>query len=234
MVKNIRSKEKRNTYIKQAVACKVNQKEIIALGIALITFTVVISFKQILGGNLLYIGTAIAYAALVIGINVVAKKTAAYSLDADVEHDVWYGSRYGLKPDAHFSKAIPLGVMVPLVIMVVSLGIGKCMTFLTYETSALKQRAAKRFGFYSFTEMTDWHNALVGAAGIVGVLALAIVAYLIPSLEGLPSIAIYYAFWNMIPWSKLDGAQIAMGSRILYTALALITLVFLTATFVIS
>ncbi len=234
MVKNIRSKEKRNTYIKQVVACKVNQREIISLGIALITLTIVISFKQVIAGNLLYLGTAILYAALVIGINVVAKKAAARSLDADVEHDVWYGSRYGLKPGARLSKGIPLGVIIPLCITAFSLGIGKCMTFLTYETSALKQRAAKRFGFYSFTEMTDWHNALVGAAGIVGVLALAIIAYLIPSLEGLPSIAIYYAFWNMIPWSKLDGAQIAMGSRILYTALALITFVFLIATFVIS
>ncbi len=234
MVKNIRSKEKRNTYIKQAAAFSMSQKEIVALFIALLTFTVVLSFQEVITGNFFYIGTAILYAALVLGVNVASKKVAARSLDADVEHDLWYASRYGLKPGHVLKNKIPLGVIIPLFVTALSLGIGKCLPFVTYETSALKHRAARRFGFYSFTEMTDWHNALVGAAGVVGVLALAIVAYLIPSLEGLTSIAVYYAFWNMIPWSKLDGAQIAMGSRILYVALALITLVFALATVVIS
>lgn len=211
-----------------------NTKEISTLLIALVTLTIIISFKSLLAGNIQYLGTAPLFAFLILLVNIGAKKWAAYSLDADVEHDLWYGARYGLKPGWKLEKKIPLGIIVPLAITAFSLGVAKCMTILSYETSALKRRAARRFGYYSFTEMTDWHNALVGAAGIIGVLILAIIAYTIPALDGLTSLAVYYAFWNMIPWSKLDGAQIFIGSRILYTTLALLTLALTIATLVIA
>ena len=100
------------------------------------------------------------------------------------------------------------------------------MTILTYNTTALKRRAAKRFGYYSFAEMTDWHNALIGAAGIIVMLLLSFVSYWIPTLEPLARLAAFYAFFNMIPFSKLDGSQIYFGSRILWYALAIITLIF--------
>lgn len=199
-------------------------REIIAWLSAFIVLTIVIGFKDLIRLNIEGIGTALLFSFLILAVNWGAKKIAARSLDADVEHDLWYASRYGFKPGWHLARQAPLGIIVPLVISAFSLGAAKCMTLLTYQTAALKRRAARRFGFYSFTEMTDWHNALVGAAGIIGVLLLAIVSYM-GAIDGLPSLAIYYAFWNMIPWSKLDGAQIAMGSRVLYTALALVTIV---------
>ncbi len=198
-------------------------REIIAWALAFVTLTIVIGFGDIIKFNLDSLGASLLFAFLILAANGVSKKIAARALDADVEHDIWYASRYGFKPGGHLTKHAPLGIILPLFVSVFSLGTAKCMTLLTYQTSALKRRAAKRFGYYSFTEMTDWHNALVGAAGITGVLLLAIVAYA-SAIDGLPSIAIYYAFWNMIPWSKLDGAQIFMGSRVLYTALGLVTL----------
>lgn len=199
-------------------------REIVAWLSAFIVLTIVIGFKDLVHMNVEGIGTALLFSFLILAVNWGAKKMAARSLDADVEHDLWYASRYGFKPGRHLARQAPLGIIVPLVVSVFSLGAAKCMTLLTYQTSALKRRAARRFGFYSFTEMTDWHNALVGAAGIIGVLLLAIISYM-GAIDGLPSMAIYYAFWNMVPWSKLDGAQIAMGSRVLYTALALVTIV---------
>lgn len=199
-------------------------REIVAWLSAFIVLTIVIGFKDLVHMNVEGIGTALLFSFLILAVNWGAKKMAARSLDADVEHDLWYASRYGFKPGWHLARQAPLGIIVPLVVSAFSLGAAKCMTLLTYQTSALKRRAARRFGFYSFTEMTDWHNALVGAAGIIGVLLLAIISYM-GAIDGLPSMAIYYAFWNMAPWSKLDGAQIAMGSRVLYTALALVTIV---------
>lgn len=200
-------------------------REIFAWVIAGLTLTVIIGFKDIVSLNIPALGSALLFAFLILGVNGLSKKIAARALDADVEHDIWYASRYGLKPGWHLKQQAPLGVIVPLFVSAFSLGVAKCMTLLTYQTSALKRRAAKRFGYYSFTEMTDWHNALVGAAGIMGILLLAIVSYSF-ALDTLPSLAIYYAFWNMIPWSKLDGSQILMGSRVLYTALGLIVLAF--------
>ncbi|MEK6858678.1 MAG: hypothetical protein AABX53_02060 [Nanoarchaeota archaeon] len=207
-------------------------REVIAWALALVTLTIVIGFGDIIKLNLNSLGAALFFAFLILASNGVSKKIAAKALDADVEHDIWYASRYGFKPGQHLTKHAPLGIILPLFVSAFSLGAAKCMTLLTYQTSALKRRAAKRFGYYSFTEMTDWHNALVGAAGVMGVLLLAIIAYA-GAIDGLPSIAIYYAFWNMIPWSKLDGAQIFMGSKVLYTALGLITIAMTVAALVI-
>lgn len=209
-----------------------NSREILHVLLSILIFAVVISFTSIIIGDWVKLGLALLFAAIIITVNVTAKKVAAASLDADIEHNIWMWSRYGFKPGWKI-EAIPAGVILPLVMTAFSLGVLKCSTFLSYETKALKRRAAKRFGFYSFSEMTDWHNALIGAAGIASVLALAFVFYWIPGFEGLPKMAAYYAFWNMIPFSKLDGTQILFGSKVLYTALALVTLVFALGAFII-
>ena len=99
------------------------------------------------------------------------------------------------------------------------------MTFLTYETRALKHRAAKRFGYYSFTEVTDWDNGLIGATGIIALLVLSIVGYIM-GYELLFKMAAFYALMNMLPISNLDGTQIFFGSRIIWSVLALICLIF--------
>jgi hypothetical protein len=88
----------------------------------------------------------------------------------------------------------------------------------------------KKFGPYSFTEMTDWHNALVGAAGILSCLLITFVTYWLPGdfWSVIGKMATFYAFFNMIPFSKLDGSQIYFGSRVLWSVLAVITLIFMT------
>ena len=98
-------------------------------------------------------------------------------LDSSVEHRVWHVFRYGFKAHNHFKSEMPFGVIVPLFFSLFTLGMIKVMTFLTYETHALKHRAAKRFGFYSYTEMTDWHNGLIGAAGIIATLIVSLIGY---------------------------------------------------------
>lgn len=204
------------------------KQEIIAVLIAIVVLTVVLAFRKVVLGDIPYLGMAFLFALIVVLVNVYAKKIAAYSLDANAEHELWYWQRYGFKPDSKLRDKIPAGAALPLILTVFSLGFVKCMSLLTYETTALKRRASKRFGFYSFTEMTDWHNALIGGTGIAALLALSFLTYWspFPILEGLWKVCAFYAFWNMIPFSKLDGAQIFFGSRVLWTALALVTAVF--------
>ena len=127
------------------------------------------------------------------------------------------------------NKSIFAGVLIPIFVAIVSLGTIKLMTVLTYETRALKRRAAKRFGPYSFTEMTDFHNALVGAAGIIACLAITFITYWLPfpGTEIIAKMATFYAFFNLIPFSKLDGSQIYFGSRVLWSVLTIITLIFM-------
>ena len=201
-------------------------KEIIKIIIAIAILTLIIGFTPLIEFNLTGIGLSILFAFIIIIANLSGKHFAASKLDSAVEHDIWMFSRFGFKPHWHLKKPASAGIILPLVGTAFSLGLLKISSILTYETSALRRRAARRHGRTSFTEMTDWHIALIGASGIVAVLIVSIIAYLIGPISGLAKIAVFYAFWNMIPFSKLDGIQIYFGSRIIWTILAIITLIF--------
>lgn len=192
---------------------------------AIITLTIVISFAFALEGAWSQVIYSLLFATIIIVVHVFSKKIAAHFLDADVTHEIWSFSRYGFKEHQRFKKKLPMGIIISLFFTIFTLGKLKVMTFLTYETRALKIRAAKRHGFYSYAEMTDWHHGLIGAAGIVSLLMLSFICYL-PGLEYLSRMAAFYAFFNILPVGKLDGSQIFFGSKILWTTLAAITLIF--------
>jgi Zn-dependent protease len=192
---------------------------------AIIILTILIAFFPILEGNLFFLATAFSFSVIIISVYIFSRKIFAYSLDSGVEHELWFSQRFGFKTNRKFKKPIPLGIIAPLFFSIFSLGILKVPTLLTYETRALKSRTSKRFGHYSFKEMTEFHNALIGASGIISLLLLAIISYFLPlpETEILAKTAIYFAFFNLLPLSKLDGTQIFFGSRILYALLASIT-----------
>ena len=192
--------------------------------VAIIIFTIVIGFSFALNQEWSKVAQAFLFSVLIIIISVMTKKVTAYLLDADVEHEIWGISGLGINK---FKKEIPTGIILPLIFSIISFGTIKILSLLTYETRALKARASKRFGFYSFTEMTDWHTGLIGAAGIVSVLLISLITYFLPAnLEYFASVSVFYAFVNMLPISNLDGTQIFFGSRVLWTILAVITAIF--------
>lgn len=191
----------------------------------ILVLTIVISFSSILDNNWEFLAPALLFSAIIIVVHVFSKKIGAHLLDADVEHEIWSFSEYGLMPHQHFKKSLPYGLIIPLFFAIFTLGKIKVMTFLTYETRALKVRAAKRFGYYSYAEMTDWHNGLIGTAGIISILLLSAISYF-SGFEFLARMSAFYAFFNMIPLGKIDGSQIFFGSKILWTTLAAVTLIF--------
>ncbi len=195
---------------------------------AILILAIISSFSFALKAQWAGIPQMLLFSAIIILVSIFAKKLMAYLLDSDVEHTIWKFSRWGYKPHQHFDKELPAGIIFPLFFAIFSLGAIKFAALLTYEARALKRRAAKRFGFYSYTELTEWHNALIGAAGIIAVFLIIIITYFLPfsGMEALAKIAAYYAFFNMLPLSKLDGAQIFFGSRVLWTALAVIAIIF--------
>src|SRR3989338_7592960 len=205
------------------------KKEIGQLITAIVILGFVSGFFELFTGDLKSFFIILGFSAIIIGINILAKKIMASRLDADVEHEIWKMERFGLKTERHLNKSVLTGLIIPLFISIITLGGIKLMSILTYETRALKRRAAKRFGPYSFTEMTDYHNALVGAVGIVSSLLITFITYWLPgSYWGIIGrMATFYAFFNLIPLSKLDGSQIYFGSRVLWSVLAVITLIFL-------
>lgn len=201
---------------------------------AIIIFTLVESFSYLLDLKWFMLPRVFFFATIIVFISVFAKKLTANLLDIGVEHEIWKFSRYGIKLHQKLKKEIPAGIIFPLILTLFTLGYIRFSAFLTYEATALKRRAAKRFGFYSFTELTESHNGIIGAAGIVAVFLIAIISYFLPfDIEHLSKLAAYYALSNLIPISKLDGAQIFFGSRVLWTTLAVIALIFASYAFII-
>jgi len=98
------------------------------------------------------------------------------------------------------------------------------MASLVFDVKPRVYRSAKRFGLYTFSEVTEYHLGLIAASGIVINLILAIVGYFV----GFPLFArlnMYYAFFNILPISELDGNKIFFGSKIMWSFLASLVLI---------
>lgn len=193
---------------------------------AIFVVTVAAGFSSALQQNWNLVALAFLFSAIIVVVSVFSKKIVGHLLDAEVEIKLWEADRLGVKGNWKISQPIPLGLILSLIISLFTLGFVKFTPLLSYETKAKKFRAAKRFGYYSYTEMTEFHEALIGAAGIIAVLLAGLIAYFIPSGEQLTKLAAYYALSNMIPWSSLDGTRIFMGSKVLYITTGIITLIF--------
>ncbi len=202
-----------------------NKREIYNILAAIIILAIVSGFNPVYKIGYEEFPKILLFSAIIISVSIAAKKFVAFLLDSDVEHEIWQFQRFGWKPHYYLPNKLPFGIIIPLFFTIFSLGLLKICTVLTYEARALKYRASRRFGFYSYTELTDWHNAVIGAAGIIAILIVATIGYL-PGYEYLSKMSAFYALTNLIPFSKLDGTQIFFGSRVLYTALLIISLIF--------
>jgi len=195
-------------------------KELFPIAIITLILAVIISLLQT-WNYFFYILIAIF---IIIIANILAKKIASYYLDSEIEIKLWDIKRFGFRPENRLKNAFPAGAFFPIILSAFSAGILNWMACLTFEVKPKIYRAAKRHGLYSFSEMTEYHLGLIAAAGILINLFLAIVGYFL----GFPLFAklnVYYALFNMIPISDLDGNKIFFGSLILWTFLATITLI---------
>lgn len=204
------------------------EREWAAVFIAVLLMFVIAGLPAIWNGETLLVLQIFAASFVVVVVPVLVRKGFAYSLDAGVTHRIWQFYRFGVRPAQHFKREYPAGIIVPLFFAILGFLANYSImvfTFLTYEARALKYRAAKRFGHYSYTEMTDWHTALIGASAIVSLLIISLIGYF-ANFEVLAKLAAYYAFWNMIPFSDLDGTHIFFGNKVLWFVLGAVTLIF--------
>ena len=97
------------------------------------------------------------------------------------------------------------------------------MASLVFDIKPKVYRAAKRHGLYSFSEVTEYQLGIIAATGIVINLALAIIGYFL-GFHTFAQLNIYFAFFNMLPLSTLDGNKIFFGNIVLWSFLASLTL----------
>lgn len=197
-----------------------DKKEIISILMISLILAFVISLMESLK---IFLYTLLAVF-LVIMINITAKKVMSFYLDSEIEIKIWEIKRYGFKSHREFKKPFLAGAFFPIITTAFSFGYINWLACLVFDVKAKIHRAAKRYGLYTFSEMTEYHIGLIAAAGIFANLFFAVVGYLL-NFQNFSELNIYFAFYNMIPLSDLDGNKIIFGSFVLWSFLAAITLI---------
>jgi len=188
----------------------ITYKEIISLILAI----VVLSFS---------IKSLIFFTVILI-FYITGKKLTAYYYEADHEEKIWTFQRYGFYEKSYFKKPIPIGIILPFLLSLLTFGYVKWFAVTESEIKPTEARAVKRHDYYSFSEMTEFHLAMISASGIFSCFILSFLAYLL-NFPDLARLSIYFASFNLLPLGKLDGTRIFFGSRILYAILVVIAII---------
>ena len=197
----------------------INEVLSILLAILVMSFSVVLTHLSLIS----FLEACFVFLIIFV-VNVGVKKIAADYLQCSVETKIWTFKRYGLYERSYFKNAIPAGILLPFLISFLSLGKLYWLGTTQSEISALKSRASRRHDFYSFSELTEWHVALIPACGIIACLVLSVFAY-VAGYTFLGKMAVLFAFFNMIPLGQLDGTKIFFGSSRLWFVLAVFSLI---------
>ena len=211
------------------------KKEAISVGVIALILGFLLSVR-----NFGFFPLALLLVLLTICANIAAKKIVGYYYESEIEAKIWETYRYGLfsaiskgffaHPSKEFKRPIQLGAIVPLVFSAMTFGYFTWFGSLTFDVKAKISRAAKRHGLYSFSEMTEAHMGYIAAAGIFINLILAVAGYL-TGYSAFAEINAYYAFFNMIPISELDGNKIFFGNIVLWSFLAALSVLGLVGIF---
>jgi len=163
---------------------------------------------------------------LIISINILAKKITSHFAGSKIKINLWEMNRYGVKIFQKFKKPVPTGVLFPFILTILSAGFLTWLANFTFEIQPLKT-SAKRLGLYTFTEISEFQTGIVASSGIIANLCFAIIGYLInlPSQMQFVQLSLLMAFFNLIPFSDLDGHKIFFGNSVLWSVLAALTLI---------
>jgi len=177
----------------------------VLLAVIILAFSVAFANLTLINFLLIFL-----YFIIIFLVYISAKKAAAYYLQASVETKIWQFQRYGFKEKQYFKTPIPVGIILPFILSILTLGNFYWLAATQSEISARKSRVIKKHDFYSYSEMTEWHIGLIPAAGIFACLILAFVAYFLNQGD-LGRLAIFFACFNLLPISNLDGTKIFFG-----------------------
>ena len=190
---------------------------------------IIILASAILGLSLAFPNTseifsALIYMAIIIVVNVLAKKVWAYYYEANTEFKFWSWYHFGFRRDSHFKEPLPM-FWLPLAFSLITKGLFFWPAILEFDITPRTERVSRRHGLYRFTEMAETHVAEIAIAGIVANMILAILAYIL-GFATLGKLSVYYLLFSLIPLGSLDGSKIFFGSRYLWITFVVIALIF--------
>jgi len=208
-----------------------NKKEIFLVSSISIILALSLSFLKGMDAFLY----SLLFIFLILIINLSAKKVSSFYLDSKIEIKLWTLKRTGIMhflslnpfsrthPSREFKTPFPSGVFFPLLSSFFTLGNFIWLGALVFETKPRVYRAAKRHSLYNFSAITEDHIGLIAASGIFANLAFAFLGYL-TGFSSFAALNVYYALFNLLPVSDLDGNKIFFGNWVLWSFLITITL----------
>ena len=198
-----------------------NKKEILV--ILIITLILSISISLVDGFKVFHYTLLAVF--IVLMLNIAAKKIASFYLDSEIEIKLWELKKHRFKQNSS-KNSFPAGAIFPVVSKILFFPLRNFvwMASLIFDVKPKNYRAAKRHGLYSFSEMTEEHIGLIAASGIAVNLVSAVLGYVL-GFTNFAQISMYYAFFNMLPFSDLDGNKIFFGNLVLWSFLASLALI---------
>jgi hypothetical protein len=136
-----------------------------------------------------------------------------FEIKIDIKPWTWY--QFGFAHKMHFKKPVPM-LWLPLMISWISKGTMWWLAVLEFDVSPKTERIARRHGLYRYTQVTEWHIAMIAMWSIIATITIGIVGYII-GFELFAKLSIFYAMWSIIPLSSTDGSKIFFSSRLLWT-----------------
>lgn len=204
----------------------INKREVLIISLIIVIITLSLNLSLSIFEEWKTVLYTLLAVSVVILANISMKKFIAYRLDSEIEMRVWEIGKYGFTKDRHSKKPFPLGAFLPIISKIVLFPFKSFvwMASLVFDVKPRIYRGAKRFGLYTFSEVTEYHLGLIAASGIVINLILSVIGYFL----GFPLFArlnIYYAFFNILPLSEFDGNKIFFGNLIMWAFLASLVLI---------
>jgi hypothetical protein len=197
------------------------KKEVVWVIIAILIGGFAIGLSSSLKPSLI----GLLWAAIIIFVSVIAKKIAAPAYNIKIEHKAWGWKRWGWYERSKFKKPIPLGIILPFFLSVLSLGIIKPLTLLQFDAENLiHKRTLRKRGAYRYSEINESDLAFTSAWGFWVLILLAIIGFILKQPE-LAKYSVYYGIWNLLPISNLDGTKLFFGSLINWILLVIVYLI---------
>lgn len=161
---------------------------------------------------------------IVLLVNILAKKLAAFKLGCEVEIEPWTLHRYGWRKSDYLRYGFPAWLLWPIIVVWLSLGRVWWLVVSRFEVFATRRRVGRKYA-----ELNEWDVALIAASGIAANLIAATISLGL-GYEKFAFISLWFVFFNMLPFPAYDGGKIFFGARLFWVfmfASSLIILVLL-------